>query len=166
MNQSIQSIQLINSVTNKLTDNIEQISEESQNSVYEGFRFRLKSKTYRSRLAKKTPTKKGYFVAFWGKDSQGKNKPFDYDSSPDFLIINMIDSDNKGQFVFPKAILAQKKILVSPNSKGKMALRIYPDWIKELNKTALKTQQWQKSHFIDLSKDLIDYAKVQQLYTS
>ncbi|WP_294976134.1 MepB family protein [uncultured Leuconostoc sp.] len=161
-----QSIELMGrSVTSKLAYNIEMISEESQNALYEGFTFRLKDKKFRSRLAKRTPTKKGYFVVFWEKDSHSKNKPFDYDNSPDFLIINVIDLYRQGQFVFPKALLVQKKILVSADSKGKMALRVYPEWVKDLNKTAVQTQQWQIPYFIDLSKDLIDSAKLKQLYT-
>ncbi|CBL91488.1 MULTISPECIES: MepB family protein [Leuconostoc] len=163
MNQSLELIK--RGVTTELAYNVEQMSEESQNVLYEGFRFRLKNKTFRSRLAKKTPTKKGYFVAFWEKDNHAKNKPFDYESSPDFLIINVIDFKNQGQFIFPKALLAQKKILLSLNSKGKMAIRVYPEWVKELNKTAFQTQQWQLHYFIDLSKDLIDVSKLKQLYT-
>ena len=116
MNQSLELIK--RGVTTELAYNIEQMSEESQNVLYEGFRFRLKNKTFRSRLAKKTPTTKGYFVALWEKDNHAKNRPFDYESSPDFLIINVIDFKNQGQFIFPKALLAQKKILLSLNSIG------------------------------------------------
>jgi len=77
----------------------------------------------------------------------------------------VIDSKNQGQFIFPKALLLQKQILLSLNSKGKMALRVYPEWVKELNKTAFQTQQWQLPYFIDLSKDLIDSSRLKQLYT-
>jgi hypothetical protein len=32
-----------------------------------------------------------------------------------------------------------------------MALRVYPNWEQQLNKTALTTQQWQSEYFVDLS---------------
>ena len=46
--------------------------EEHQNSEYESFSFSINQYSFRNRLAKKTPTKKGYFVVFWEKDNNTK----------------------------------------------------------------------------------------------
>ena len=136
---------------------------EEQNEEYEGTIFHLGNHSYRSRKAKITPKKLGYFVVFWEKDETNKNKPYDFDSSPDKLIITVVDQEKLGQFIFPKEILAKKKILSDGKNKGKMALRVYPDWVTGLNKTARTTQQWQSSFFIDLTNKQ-ELSKLQKLY--
>lgn len=40
---------------------------EKWNHEYEAFNFKLAHHTFKSRLAKKTPKKTGYFVAIWQK---------------------------------------------------------------------------------------------------
>jgi len=130
---------------------ISKIQEEKQNSNYEGMTFFLGHHHIRSRLAKKTPTKKGYFVATWEKDNFNQNKPFDDENSPDLLIISIMDQSKNGVFIFPKSTLVTQKILNSSKTTGKMAFRVYPSWENNLNKTATKTQLWQKAFFIDLS---------------
>lgn len=130
---------------------ISKIQEEKQNSNYEGMTFFLGHHHIRSRLAKKTPTKKGYFVAAWEKDNFNQNKPFDDENSPDLLIISIMDQSKNGVFIFPKSTLVTQKILNSSKTTGKMAFRVYPSWENNLNKTATKTQLWQKAFFIDLS---------------
>lgn len=57
----------------------------------------------------------------------------------------------------------KKEILSSENKKGKMAIRVYPPWEKNLNNTALKTQKWQEEYFIDLRNN-IDKNKILKLY--
>ncbi|CCF29473.1 MepB family protein [Leuconostoc citreum] len=130
---------------------ISKIQEEKQNSDYEGMTFFLGHHHIRSRLAKKTPTKKGYFVAAWEKDNFNQNKPFDDENSPDLLIISIMDQSKNGVFIFPKSTLVTQKILNSSKTTGKMAFRVYPSWENNLNKTATKTKLWQKAFFIDLS---------------
>lgn len=117
----------------------------------------------RSRLAKLTPKKKGYFVAFWEKDTKGINQAYSYENSPEKLIVSVIDNERRGQFIFPKKALLKYGILKSPKQKGKMALRVYPSWVTELNTNAAKTQTWQVEYFIDLS-DAIDVDKLKKLY--
>lgn len=136
---------------------------EEQNKEYEGATFVLGDQSFRSRKAKQTPKKFGYFVAFWEKDNENRNKPYDLDLAPDKLIITIFDGDKTGQFIFSKEILAEKNILNNGNNKGKMALRLYPDWVTGLNKTAIETQRWQSPYFIDLSKDW-DLKRLKQLY--
>lgn len=125
---------------------------EKQNSGYEGFIFQLNHHVYRSRLAKLTPKKKGYFVAVWEKDANGMNQAYCYEDSPDKLIISIIDGEKCGQFIFPKSILLTYGILKNATQKGKMAFRVYPSWVSDLNATAKKTKSWQRDYFIDLSK--------------
>ena len=142
---------------------IKKVHEESQNSEYEGLIVTINGQSYRSRLAKLTPKKVGYFVAFWGKDANHQNQAFDMTNTPDKLIISIIDGDLKGQFVFPKSLLMQQGVLSHEHAKGKMAMRVYPTWLEHLNATASQTQKWQGNYFIDLSSE-VDYNRVSQLY--
>ncbi|MCM3071903.1 MULTISPECIES: MepB family protein [Staphylococcus] len=138
---------------------------EKWNREYEGFNFSLTHHTFKSRLAKKTPKKTGYFVAMWQKNEIAKNIPFNCENSKDYLIINIIDGARTGQFIFPKDILLANGIITSTKHKGKMAMRVYPHWESNLNKTALKTQKWQSPYFLDLSttfneKDICTYYEI------
>ncbi len=47
---------------------VKDLTEEKYNQDYEALTFSFKEETYQSRLAKKTPTKSGYFVTCWTKD--------------------------------------------------------------------------------------------------
>lgn len=125
--------------------------EENQNQEYEGCRFEYEGKMYRSRLAKKTPKKKGYFVAFYEKDIKNVNQAFSNDNSVDFTLVNIVDGNLRGIFVFPQEVLKQHGILKTESQKGKMAIRVYPSWEKDLNATATRTQKWQVEYFKDLS---------------
>ncbi|MBM7689597.1 hypothetical protein JOD15_002310 [Enterococcus ureilyticus] len=149
---SIKSIDYVAKIIKEMgIDHLSEFKIEEQNKAYEGATFEVGNQSFRSRRAKKTPKKLGYFVAFWEKDENRKNQPYDYESAPDKLIITIFDQDKIGQFVFPKSILADKNSLTNKKKRGKMALRLYPDWIKGLNKTAAETQRWQHSYFIDLT---------------
>lgn len=149
----MKSLEIIEHIATLNSFSINKIHEEPQNSEYEGMTLLLGDNTVRSRLAKKTPTKKGYFVVTWEKDDFNKNKPFDYKNSPELLIVSIIDEPRKGLFIFPKKLLAKYKILSNGISIGKMAFRVYPTWEADLNNTATKTQQWQQPYFIDLSTE-------------
>lgn len=130
---------------------IENIVQKINNIAYEGLCFDILNISYRSRLAKKTAKKAGYFTVFWEKDKEGKNSPYHFESSPDQLIIVVLDSDRKGKFVFPRDVLLEHGILADDLNKGKMALRVYPDWESDLNATAQKTQSWQIDYFVNNS---------------
>ena len=139
------------------------IEREEQNSEYEGLLLNISNHFYRSRLAKLTPKKKGYFVAFWEKDTNGVNQAYSYEQTPEKVMITVLDQEKRGQFIFPKDVLLQYGIVKSPEQKGKMALRVYPSWITDLNTNATKTQSWQLNYFVDLS-DGLDIEKVKKLY--
>ncbi|WP_143595270.1 MepB family protein, partial [Terribacillus saccharophilus] len=131
---------------------------------YEGMLFQIENHSYRSRLAKATPKKRGYFVVFWEKDENNKNQPYSFSESPDKVIISIIDHNLKGQFIFPKSTLLKKGILSSETTKGKMATRVYPSWENELNKTAAQTQKWQHDYFIELSDNPNNRDRLEDLY--
>lgn len=128
------------------------IELEQWNEEYEGLHILSGILNFKSRLAKKTPKKPGYFVAIWKKDSLNKNIPFNEDDIGDYLVINILDDYNEGQFVFPVSILIEKGIVKADNSKGKMAFRVYPPWVKDLNKTAMVSQKWQIEYFYKMGE--------------
>src|SRR5699024_7234082 len=108
---------------------VESIQEEKQNSKYGAGTFQLSSKTVRFRVANITPTKVGQFVAFWEKDENNKNQPYLYEEAPDLLVITTFKNEDEfGQFIFPKGVLLKQNILKSTSTKGKMAIRVYPNW--------------------------------------
>lgn len=142
---------------------LENIMLEEQNKDYEGAVFSIDKHSFRSRKGKRTPKKQGYFVVFWEKDALDNNKAYDFVCAPDKLIITIFDEDKRGQFIFPKEVLAEKNILSTENKQGKMALRVYPDWLTSLNKIASMSQKWQLPYFINLSESY-DSQLLKQLY--
>lgn len=136
---------------------------EDHNKEYEGMLIQIKNTTYRSRLAKATPKKRGYFVVFWEKDENDKNQPYSFSESPDKVIVSIIDNNLKGQFIFPKSKLLERGILSSDTAKGKMAIRVYPSWEQGLSKAAAQTQKWQQDFFVDLT-DNLDRDRLEDLY--
>lgn len=124
--------------------------EDIYNNEYEGIDLIFNQRRYRSRRARKTPKKNGYFLAIWEKDTAGNNKPYDYENFPDYLIINIIDDQQKGQFIFPKVVLKDKGILRAGDSQGKMAFRVYAPWNKDLNSSAKKAAKWQQAYFVEI----------------
>ena len=159
-----ESVEMINKILNRLKLNpVSNVCIEPLNIDYESCIFNINQKVYRHRKAKKTPNKKGYFTVFWVKDDNNKNRPYTLEETPDNLIITVIDENRKGQFIFPRETLLKKNILKAENNKGKMAMRVYPDWETELNKTAEQTRKWQCDYFIDFT-DEINKDKLIRLY--
>lgn len=123
--------------------------KEKWNEDYEGILIKPKdNQEYkRCRLAKKTPKKEGYFTVFWKKDQDNKNIPYTDEDLGDELVIVVIDGCHCGLFIIPKEVAIRKKILSTKDCKGKMAMRFYPPWCSNLNKTAQATQKWQLPYF-------------------
>ena len=135
---------------NNLT--IKNIREETQNSDYGAGLFQLNSKSIRFRVAKITPTKIGQFVSIWEKDEVNKNQAFLYENATDLLVINTFNQNGDfGQFVFPKEVLLKQNILKTANTKGKMAIRVYPSWDTPTSKQAIAAQKWQLPYFINVN---------------
>ncbi|MBC1520062.1 MepB family protein [Listeria aquatica] len=125
-----------------------------ENQEYEGMVIEIEKKgmKIRSRLAKQTPKKDGYFVAFWEKSNSHENQAFSYEEEI-MLAIVVRDGEREGIFIFPKTVLMDKGIARSKEQKGKMAMRVYPEWCQNLNKTAQKTQKWQKNYFYRVARE-------------
>ncbi|HDP4221945.1 TPA: MepB family protein [Staphylococcus aureus] len=128
---------------------VKDLTEEKYNQDYEALTFSFKEETYQSRLAKKTPTKAGYFVTCWTKDENNCNQPYSKEALADYLMIIVIDEELSGYFLFPRELLVEKGILTTFEHKGKMAFRVYPKWCNQLNKTAGQTQKWQCKYFFE-----------------
>jgi hypothetical protein len=102
------------------------------------------------RKAKITPKKTGQFVTLWKRNNIDKKiEPYHQNDTIDFFIIfcDTLD-DHRGLFVFPKSILLDNKIIQSDSQEGKLAMRVYPPWATNLNKTAAKAFFWQLPFFI------------------
>ncbi|HDD7370629.1 TPA: MepB family protein [Staphylococcus aureus] len=128
---------------------VKDLTEEKYNQDYEALTFSFKEETYQIRLAKKTPTKAGYFVTCWTKDENNCNQPHSKEAFADYLMIIVIDEELSGYFLFPRELLVEKGILTTFEHKGKMAFRVYPKWCNQLNKTAGQTQKWQCKYFFE-----------------
>ncbi len=128
---------------------------EKQNQEYEGMIIKSEEMgiKIRSRLAKKTPKKEGYFVTFWEKDESGENQAFSYEEIA-MLVVVVVDGEKQGFFAFPKKVLIDKGIAKAENKNGKMAMRVYPEWSQDLNKAAQRTQKWQKDYFYSLEREI------------
>lgn len=146
---------------------IKDVREEAQNSDYGAGIFQLNSKSIRFRVAKITPKKIGQFVAFWEKDENNKNQAFSYEKATDLLVINTFTKNNKfGQFVFPKEVLGKHNILKTADTKGKMAIRVYPRWEVPTSKQAIETQKWQLEYFVGIdNKNSLPIEKLLKLYS-
>lgn len=78
---------------------VKDLTEEKYNQDYEALTFSFKEETYQSRLAKKTPTKAGYFVTCWTKDENNCNQPYSKEAFADYLMIIVIDEELSGYFL-------------------------------------------------------------------
>ncbi|WP_141498737.1 MepB family protein [Bacillus toyonensis] len=167
MNNFNDIIQNLNNIVYKLNNLIiTNLKEERQNSEYAGALFHLNNKTIRFRVSKITPNKIGQFVSFWEKNENMQNQAFSYVAAPDLLVITCINDHKLGQFIFPKEILLEEKILKIQSQKGKMAMRVYPIWDKPVSNQAKKSQMWQLQYFIDLSNiNNVSIDKLLHLYS-
>ena len=120
-----------------------------------------------SRTAKITPTKTGQFVTFWKRNSEGITEPYSEFDAFDFLVINVFNDGNLGQFVFSKAVLISKGILYTDKKEGKRGFRVYAPWDVVTSKQAMKTQQWQCEYFLEIPLNgVVDKSRVQELYSN
>mgnify|MGYP003500361842 CR=1 FL=1 len=75
-----------------------------ESTNYGACSFELNNYKIQYRVANITPTKIGQFAAIWKRNNEGITAPFDVADSLDFMIISVRDSENFGQFIFPKLI--------------------------------------------------------------
>ena len=113
----------------------------------------MNDKLIQYRVANITPTKIGQFVAIWKRNNNGITVPFDVADSLDFMIISVRDSENFGQFIFPKSVLVSHGIISQNEKGGKRGIRVYAPWDKPENKQAIKTQAWQVNYFVEIREN-------------
>ena len=125
----------------------------SENANYAACSFELNTYKIQFRVANITPTKIGQFVAIWKRNNNGITVPFDVADSLDFMIISIRDSENFGQFIFPKSVLVSHGIISQNEKGGKRGIRVYAPWDKPENKQAMKTQAWQVNYFVEIREN-------------
>ncbi|WP_447522890.1 MepB family protein [Salinibacterium sp. NYA9b] len=126
-----------------------QLVVEPDNAEYEAVTT-LPAAT-RFRVAKLTPTKPGFFVTVWRRDTDGTTQPFPSDDGTQHLVVVTRDSNGFGAFVFPLSVLIVRGIVSDGGRGGKRGFRVYPPWADTCNRQAQNTQQWQCEHFHLLS---------------
>ncbi len=151
------------SIYDKFSMDINEFKYEGESQEYEACQFKINGLGIICRTAKTTPKKQGLFVTFWKRDSSGITTPFDESDSFDFYVININQDNRLGQFVFPKSILLQNRIISSGSKDGKRGFRVYPPWVSVKSKQAAKTQKWQVDFFYEIC-DETDFKKVENLY--
>ena len=140
--------------------------QEKESEDYEASVFSLNQLSIKMRTAKVTPKKNGQFVTLWKRDGDGVTQPHDYEDPVDIFIVNVKKAELLGQFVFPKNILSQRKIVSKKGIGGKRGIRVYPPWDIPKSTQAGKTQKWQKEWFLDLSNaSNLDIQRAKQLYS-
>lgn len=145
---------------------LENLKQNPESAEYSACTFLLNSKAIQYRVSKITPTKTGQFVAIWKRNAAGITAPFDMADDIDFIIVAARSGDNLGQFIFPKAVLADKGIITQNGKEGKRGIRVYPPWDIVANKQAEKTQDWQTKYFLTIKKSSsTDLDLVKQLFT-
>src|SRR5690554_6010639 len=118
------------------------IEREKESQEYSAHTFQLGDRKLKFRTAKITPSKTGQFVAIWKRNEAGITEPLDVADDVDFLIIATKMESRLGCFIFPKAILHEKRIMSDNVRDGKRGMRVYPTWDITTNSQAQKTQEW------------------------
>ncbi|WP_375103397.1 MepB family protein [Paenibacillus sp. RS8] len=138
---------------------------EPHNAEYGAYMFNLNALSIRFRVAKITPTKIGQFVTLWERTGDGPIQPYDISDPADLFVISTRKENHFGQFVFPKAALANQDILSNKGEGGKRAIRVYPPWDTPTSRQAQKTQKWQLEYFLEIPADKpLDFLRTQMLY--
>jgi hypothetical protein len=120
---------------------------DRESTRYSACSFELNGQSFIHRVSKITPTKVGQFVTIWKRNKNGITTPFDISDNIDWFLITSKSGDNIGQFIFHKAVLADKGIISTNGKGGKRGIRVYPPWNYPLNKQAKAIQQWQQKFF-------------------
>jgi hypothetical protein len=137
---------------------------DSESAEYQACSFQLNLFEIIHRLSKITPTKIGQFVTIWKRNDKGVTAPFDVSDNFDFIIITSKSGENLGQFVFPKSVLLEKRIISNNNTSGKRGIRVYPPWDIPTSKQAEKTQNWQIKYFYSIENNSFNNELVKKLF--
>ncbi len=150
-------------LSSKLNVELKNIKIENESTAYSACTFEINKLSILYREAKITPTKIGQFVTIWKRNTKGITKPFCVVDDIDLVVISCRNKVQFGQFVFPKAILGDKKIFTKNNIEGKRGIRVYPPWDIAINKQAIQTQAWQLDYFLEMTT-AIDIDRAKKLY--
>ncbi len=142
---------------------ISNFEAEIESFEYDACRFQLNRMNVVCRNAKITPKKVGQFVTFWKRNEKGVIEPFFETDKIDFYLVNVRTDKQFGQFVFPKSVLVEKRIISTDKKEGKRAFRVYPSWDIAKSKQAEQSQKWQLGYFYEIG-NIIDFKKVIDLY--
>ena len=126
------------------------IASSMENAAYGGMTFDCGGRRFEFRVAKKTPTKQGYFVVFWKRSVSGESIPYSDKDVFDELVVVVALAPQVRFFVFPKVVLVQHGILTSVSSPGKRGFRIYEPSEVLGSRQARATQAWQAPFFVKL----------------
>lgn len=152
-------------VYDKIGFEIDYLKFEIESANYGACTFECNGAGIIHRVAKITPKKTGQFVAIWKRSQKGITMPFDVTDNFDLMVITIKCDHQLGQFVFPKAILANKGIIAQNGSGGKRGIRVYPPWDKVTNKQAQVSQNWQLKYFLPIKNDeTLDLVLAKKIY--
>lgn len=138
---------------------------EPESAAYGAHEFTVAGRRIRFRVARTTPKKAGQFVTLWKRSERGPIAPFDVDDPIDLVVVAVRDGEHVGQFVFPRAVLAERGVFSRGGAGGKRAIRVYPPWAVTTSRQAGGTQAWQGEHFLSIpSTGAVDTDRVRALY--
>ena len=132
---------------------VSNVFEEKESQEYSAASFFIDKYKIIYRHSKITPAKTGRFVTIWKRNDAGITRPFDIMDDFDFMMIAAVKEANSGIFIFSKDTLRQHGVVSINGTGGKRGMRVYPPWDVATNKQAIKTQEWQTKHFINLNKE-------------
>lgn len=141
---------------------MENFYREREGVGYGAHTFVLQGKKVLFRVAKQTPKKVGRFVTLWKRGEDNIILPYDKSDAVDFVVIAVSDGGGIGEFIFPKSILLEKKIMSVDKKGGKRALRVYTPQDNTVSPLASKTKQWQNHFFVSL--DALSSETVQKIH--
>jgi hypothetical protein len=121
---------------------------EKESEEYDAHTLSIENKNAIYRKAKITPTKIGQFVTLWKRIVNGTIAPFESTEAIEYVIVNCVNKEYNGIFIFPKNVLVNQGVFSTPLKEGKRAIRVYPPWDIAINKQAIKTQKWQLLYFV------------------
>ena len=141
-------------------------SPEEEYSEYYAHTFTLEDKKCLFRIAKKKPTKSGWYVTIWKRGADNIIASYGESNAIDFAVIAASENHSVREFILPKTTLEKKNIFRANGKEGKRAIRVYAPWNKTTSAQAEKTQKWQGQFFVDLSSSCSESVlKINNLYS-
>lgn len=148
----VNEIEKLNAMVFKpLSLNLTNVTQDLECEAYFGFNFKVDDVKIKFRKSKLTPKKTGQFVTYWKRDPDGKTVPFDVSDDFNFYITAIVENNNSGFFIFPKAVLEKENLILGEVKVGKRGFRLYADWHLTDSTQAEKTKLWQSQYFINYS---------------